>query len=246
MNEAAAPSAEAPSALRKAEQMFDTMLELQDRINCVPNPEWRTMDLEWYRAVWVECAELLGHVGWKWWKQQTPDIEQAKLELVDIWHFGLSDHMLMSGERQRAERYVFLASLGFVGGWEQGPRPEMRESVERLAQTSLDDKAFSMIPFAEAMRSFGLDFDELFKLYVAKNALNHFRQDNGYKDGSYVKVWNGREDNEHLTEIVEEVMGDAGLAPEESFGAVIERLNERYTEHTGGKSPGKRRALKPC
>ncbi|MEM7389743.1 MAG: dUTP diphosphatase, partial [Pseudomonadota bacterium] len=27
-------------------------------------------------------------------------------------------------------------------------------------------------------------------------------QDHGYKDGSYIKVWNGQEDNEHLVEVV--------------------------------------------
>ena len=32
--------------------------------------------------------------------------------------------------------------------------------------------------------------------------LNIFRQDNGYKDGSYEKTWGGREDNEHLADIL--------------------------------------------
>jgi hypothetical protein len=36
---------------------------------------------------------------------------------------------------------------------------------------------------------------------VGKNVLNFFRQDHGYKEGTYIKVWGGREDNEHLVEI---------------------------------------------
>ena len=47
-----------------------------------------------------------------------------------------------------------------------------------------------------------LDFDELFKQYVGKNVLNFFRQDHGYKDGTYIKIWHGKEDNEHLSEIL--------------------------------------------
>jgi hypothetical protein len=47
-----------------------------------------------------------------------------------------------------------------------------------------------------------MDFDALYRSYVGKNVLNFFRQDHGYKDGSYIKVWQGREDNEHLVEIV--------------------------------------------
>ena len=29
-----------------------------------------------------------------------------------------------------------------------------------------------------------------------------FRQDKGYKEGTYQKIWNGREDNEYLVEII--------------------------------------------
>ena len=49
-----------------------------------------------------------------------------------------------------------------------------------------------------------MNWDELYRQYVAKNVLNLFRQDNGYKQGSYLKIWDGREDNEHLVEIMHE------------------------------------------
>lgn len=36
-----------------------------------------------------------------------------------------------------------------------------------------------------------------------KNVLNFFRQDHGYQEGTYRKSWHdGREDNEHLVELV--------------------------------------------
>ena len=47
-----------------------------------------------------------------------------------------------------------------------------------------------------------MDFDQLYRSYVGKNVLNFFRQDHGYKEGSYIKVWHGREDNEHLAELL--------------------------------------------
>ena len=71
-------------------QQILTMLELQNAMNSKVNENWVEQDFAWYRAIWVECAELLDHYGWKWWKKQTPDADQVKLELVDIWHFGLS------------------------------------------------------------------------------------------------------------------------------------------------------------
>lgn len=71
--------------------LMKEMLELQDSINSLINKEWRHAHNPWYRAIWTECAELMDHIGWKWWKKQEIDIEQAQIELIDIWHFGLSD-----------------------------------------------------------------------------------------------------------------------------------------------------------
>ncbi len=41
----------------------------------------------------------------------------------------------------------------------------------------------------------GLSADEVINLYLKKNELNHKRQNEGYKDGTYEKVVNGIEDN---------------------------------------------------
>ena len=71
-------------------QQLATMLKLQSEMNTKVHADWRQQNFEWYRAIWIECAELLDHYGWKWWKKQTPDVDQIALELVDIWHFGLS------------------------------------------------------------------------------------------------------------------------------------------------------------
>lgn len=48
--------------------------------------------------------------------------------------------------------------------------------------------------FANIMQLIDMDFDRLYRLYVGKNVLNFFRQDHGYKDDSYIKVWQERED----------------------------------------------------
>ena len=54
--------------------------------------------------------------------------------------------------------------------------------------------------------------------------LNFFRQDQGYKDGSYLKTWDGREDNEHLVEAFAKF--DSGSA---SFrDDVYQGLRQRY------------------
>jgi hypothetical protein len=49
----------------------------------------------------------------------------------------------------------------------------------------------------------GLSFSWLQKIYIGKNCLNKFRQDNGYKEGTYIKVWNKDEDNVAMMKIIE-------------------------------------------
>ena len=77
--------------------MLQTMAEMQDAHNTLVHEQWSTQGYEYYRAMWVECAEMLDHFGWKWWKKQDGDLDQVKLELVDIWHFALSE-LLRQGE----------------------------------------------------------------------------------------------------------------------------------------------------
>lgn len=50
-----------------------------------------------------------------------------------------------------------------------------------------------------------MGFDELYKRYVVKNALNRFRQNNGYTDGTYRKFVNGLEDNVQALRLADEL-----------------------------------------
>lgn len=179
------------------EQALRTMLTLQDRMNTRVHPDWIAQEFAWYRALWIECAELIEHYGYKWWKKQTPDKEQVQLEVIDIWHFGLSA-LFASGDSIDAMAANIAAEVVDF-------RPvglDVREATEALALHSLQTRGFSPARFWELMLASGLDFERLYSAYVGKNVLNFFRQDHGYQDGSYQKLWQGREDNEHLVEVL--------------------------------------------
>ena len=74
-----------------------------------------------------------------------------------------------------------------------------------------------------------MSLDELYRGYVGKNVLNFFRQDHGYKDGSYVKQWNGREDNEHLVDILTTLDSESPSFKDDLYTG----LKTRYCEVTG-------------
>lgn len=201
-------------------QQLQAMLALQDEINTLVSDDWREQNHAWYRAIWVESAELLDHYGWKWWKKQQPDLDQVKLELVDIWHFGLSLELQQGSPEQVAGRM----QTEFEGG--QRAPGDFRENLEAFTLNTLASRQFDLVGFAQLLADVELSFDELYRRYVGKNILNRFRQDHGYKDGSYVKDWAGREDNEHLAELAGQL--DAG-APDYSR-QLYAALQNRYRE----------------
>lgn len=202
------------------EQQLAIMLEMQDAMNTRVHARWREQNFEWYRAIWVECAELLDHYGWKWWKQQQPQLDQVKLELVDIWHFGMSD--LLGGEND----YQTLArSLAPV--FEQFPAAgDFRDNLESFACNTLQHKGFDPLQFVPLLSDAALPFDQLYSRYIGKNVLNFFRQDHGYQDGSYRKTWAGREDNEHLAELVDELHPGCPDFQDQLYAALAERYRK--------------------
>ena len=200
-------------------QQILTMLELQNAMNSKVNDNWVEQDFAWYRAIWVECAELLDHYGWKWWKKQTPDADQVKLELVDIWHFGLSILLLESANEADIATAVEqqLAKANSSG--------DFRADLEAFTLATLQSKGFDVASFGTLMAGIDLSFDELYTRYVGKNVLNFFRQDNGYQDGSYRKQWGGKEDNEHLVEAVAGLDHTSPLFKDDLYQA----LEQRYS-----------------
>jgi dimeric dUTPase (all-alpha-NTP-PPase superfamily) len=187
----------------------EIMLRLQDAINSKINSAWRDENNPWYRAVWTECAELMDHVGWKWWKSQEPDIHQMRLEVVDIWHFGLSEILAKSQGFTDAADIVSKALFSMSSINDTQSKAEILLSVEEFASETLKTKSFALSSFIELAKIVGLGASELYTSYVGKNVLNAFRQDNGYKRGSYVKVWAGKEDNVWLSEIVSRMTIDS-------------------------------------
>lgn len=201
------------------------LLERQDEMNKIVDPNWRNQEYEYYRAAWIECAELIDHYGYKWWKKQTPDMEQVRLEIVDILHFVLS--IYLSGVESDYSGLVRLFITDFEDFKPNGLGVLLNaEHMVRVLLTPQSDCVFRA--FLGLMSSAGMTFDQTYRLYIGKNVLNFFRQNNGYRDGTYVKIWNNREDNEHLTEIMTSLDSDSASFSKDLY----DKLEDRYRELT--------------
>ncbi len=185
------------------------MYQMQETVNEQVTPGWRNQGNNFHRCIWVECAEMLDYLQYKWWKKTDLDMEQARMEMIDIWHFMLCCDLLNCDPLSIKEAVLDTEGLEEVIS---DIRPGVydlsvvRDAVDRLALAALHKDNSSMFSyFFELMGAFGLSFDELYCYYVGKNALNGFRVDNGYQDGTYTKQWGEFEDNEVLTSIIEDI-----------------------------------------
>jgi len=77
------------------EAMFHMQAELNRRIGvdttALPEEEQPKWVLNYCRAMSQETAELIDSVPWKWWaKYQAYDKQNARIEVVDLFHFLIS------------------------------------------------------------------------------------------------------------------------------------------------------------
>ncbi len=200
------------------------MLKLQQQLNDATNGEgWEKGTtkngklIDWKRATYLECAELIESYPWKHWKNidAEPDYANIRIEAVDIWHFimsqGLEDYKMKNlGCIDTLSRSIsklpnFQNFLADIIPTTKDHYAQI-EVVENLMRTIFceDSTEKLMEAFIDVAVQSGLNLDALYKLYVGKNILNQFRQDHGYKEGTYIKIWNGSEDNVAMQRLLEE------------------------------------------
>jgi dUTPase. len=168
------------------EAQVSKLMTMQDELNTYIHPEWKSQRFDWNLAIIDECMEIHGHLGWKWWKKDykvgmtASNAAQIKLEVIDILHFILSSwietgngHYLLENFNSPCSsalplEFTVSKMLDFAG---QGRAVMFMECWTRLAIGT------------------GLTEVEILETYTQKYVLNKFRQDHGYKDGSYVKEW---------------------------------------------------------
>lgn len=224
---------EASSFPHKLEEMFLLQKQLNDSTN---GKNWELgvnkfgKEINWLRCIHMEVAELIDSTPWKHWKNiaAKPDMNNIHVELVDIWHFLMS-YVLQETNVPKAVSLVNTHCI-YEASEEIDVRAMVKEA-EKLSYISLAIETGNMPSFSGIERFIdqffrcckisGLSFTWLQKLYIGKNCLNKFRQDNGYKEGTYIKVWNGDEDNVVMVSILEKMESV-------SFNILYNKLEEAY------------------
>jgi dimeric dUTPase (all-alpha-NTP-PPase superfamily) len=200
--------------------MFELQQSLNDDTNGVGWERGYTKTnniINWRRCIYMECAELVDSFNWKHWKDLNKPIdwENVRVEIVDIWHFIMS-MMLERYKLNNLSMDTIISDIENVKGFKEFCNEpfktegvnsfEIINDIETLVNKSTNKDLTVFDPmlteyFALSLKC-GVNLHYLYQYYIAKNVLNRFRQNHGYKDGTYKKIWNGKEDNVVMLEIL--------------------------------------------
>ena len=197
-------------------ETLDKLTLLQDSLNELITPDWKNIrtELDFMICSHQEMGELIDStfvdgdtkhsLSWKWWKEnnslnQTTSAvdwdnmhvgvkDNIKIELTDLLFFTLSQKAL--GDLTGEDEEVMLSENDWINF--------MSISANNLLQRP----GSALMLILELAKK--LDFN-ISAYYVAKLTLNIIRQNQGYKDGTYKKVIDGKEDNELLHDIIKYV-----------------------------------------
>ncbi len=221
---------------------IETMLRLQQELNDATNGVgWEKgmthngKRIDWRRCIWLEAAELVESYPWKHWKSiyADPDYDNIKIETVDIWHFVMSEALrifAVEGRGGIGDLAEAMTSTEAYRRFALERTPEHTDPYAEIAQVeALVGMVFGSASVEEWTAQFyrvawqsGLTPDALYRLYIGKNILNRFRQDHGYKEGTYRKMWQGEEDNV----VMQRALEHEAMRPE----ALYRMLEMAYTD----------------
>jgi len=213
------------------EKVFSELLIKQDDLNKLSTGnENYVFDLVTYNGKRIdyqlcfnmELAEFIDSFDWKHWKKGSVDFENAKMEVVDLLFFALSDFIVRKMNYARVS-----VSNDFFNVLNEKPAEKIDETSIIFFANKMFKSVDILTDVVRLAHNIGMSTDDLIELYKGKLVLNTFRMKNGYVDGTYKKIWNvkGRyfmkEDNYILTDLMQE-------CPKWDFNSLYKKLESLY------------------
>ncbi len=218
------------------------MLKLQQSLNDATNGKgWingQTKEgraINWNRCIYMEAVEALDSFNWKHWKDinAQDDEDNLLVELVDIWHFLMSEMIRLDYKKTPKLSAINKDKTQLIISIEKVAQVALSASLfASLESTSLEANKKTNIYLKQMLNDFfdclvfsGMDIADLYRRYVVKNQLNTFRQNHGYKEGSYQKIWQTQQGAQEDNVVAFKLMADNNFSPDELYQA----LGQKYS-----------------
>ena len=230
-----------------------TLLFMQDELNAATcGNDWKTnnictssnREVVFPLAAYLETSELIDSLNWKHWKDinSDDDLNNLMIEFVDIYHFQMS-MMLITGNSEELIKSLHSINVNNIPSKNELISSAVNYSCvlskvvngeidiyninDPIVEFSIDISSKFVELMSNVLGYCDADYEDVVKIYTYKNALNLFRLKNGYKEGTYIKNWNGREDNVVLMEALDGV--DETLSLKE-INTILEDLYSTVSE----------------
>ncbi len=162
----------------KVIEMLSKQEELDERIlgdKAYPREEMKL-------ALFVELGEMFGEYEslYKFWKKHPKD-DMTKFveEAVDVWHFLMS-LTLDSYKRLASLKQIEKCAADVIWAIDLGTRLAVEKPDDSLSALVKDIATGGLVSFWHLMGLFQITFTDIYEGYLAKNKINHERQDNNY------------------------------------------------------------------
>lgn len=238
-------------------KMINTIIEKQKSLNKLSIPKDNKIKIDWEAAILCESAEGIESSGYKWWKKNNIDLDNIRVETIDLLHFTISLMIDKCNNGVNSDNHFIIYS--FVGAFDEFKR-NVKLSNITLEELSNDEKfneyiihLFKKITLLSLVfkpenstnlfnailellfltKTFENEIEmvevisTVFKMYMIKNVLNQFRQSHGYKSGDYIKNWG---DENNVIEDNEYVFGEIQKMEQEVFNNKIEVFEDTILE----------------
>lgn len=204
-------------------QSLAQMFGIQNQLNTKSyKTDWldkgRTGEYDYRIAAGDELHEFLRTLPFAWWSGAIEDRQNCITELVDAWHFLMSQAIIdANGDLNAAVEVAMIAYDRFAAQGEYALLEDTAALVQKRTTRKLISELYAdkdaeiyLYHFFDLCYMYGVKMDQLSARYVAKATLNKFRQANGYSDKprTYIKNWkfangNSGEDNKFLADWVD-------------------------------------------
>lgn len=187
------------------------MIELQAAADLRSDCDGRHERRMFLRDALFEMTDAMQHSGWCLNRDFLGNAEAATNDIINAFQHILSEFIAKArGDTVNAAtlfKYSASASSGDVLFDGQSYTISMLDPLRAIEiNIGLCAVGRICIPlFARLFTDLGLQWADLYERFVAKKVLQCFRNDQGYPNGRYVRVWSGQEDSSHLKGVMRDL-----------------------------------------
>lgn len=223
---------------------LETLVRRQDELNSVINPDWRNAGYLFDIAFYMEYEEFWEHIA-------DGNNEAAMMEAVDQLHFLISAIVEVDAPMATSAK-LFNDLLNPTQAFSSSNHATTMSAVVGFANNGRI--ATMMLKWRECLDALSVtDITAILTMYSVKSALNHTRQQCGYKTGEYIKSFTVRDMmywesvlneqfninlDEYFTfgDTVKDPDGNEFLLEDNDIALMAERYYDEYHSTKGGQS----------